>query len=41
MKLSDAYDSQCIAGNGTAPNVNGLINATDRPDQPDRRGDVR
>ena len=34
MKLSDAYDSQCIAGNGTAPNVNGLINQLTDPTNP-------
>ena len=26
MALSDAYDTQCIAGDGVAPNVNGLLN---------------
>ena len=34
MALSDAYDSQCIAGNGTAPNVNGLINQLTDPTNP-------
>ena len=34
MALSDEYDSQCIAGNGTAPNVNGLINQLTDPTNP-------
>ena len=34
MKLSDAYDNQCINGNGTAPNVNGLINQLTDPANP-------
>ena len=34
MKLSDAYDGQCISGNGTAPNVNGLINQLTDPTDP-------
>ena len=34
MALSDAYDLQCIAGNGTAPNVNGLINQLTDPTDP-------
>ena len=34
MALSDAYDSQCIAGNGTAPNVNGLIAQLTDPTNP-------
>ena len=34
MALSDAYDSQCIAGNGTAPNVSGLIAQLTNPTNP-------
>ena len=34
MALSDAYDSQCIAGDGTAPNVNGLIAQLTDPTNP-------
>ena len=34
MALSDAYDSQAIAGSGTAPNVNGLINQLTDPGNP-------
>ena len=34
MALSDEYDSQCIAGNGTSPNVNGLINQLTDPTNP-------
>ena len=34
MKLADAYDAQCIAGNGTAPNVDGLINQLTDPSNP-------
>ena len=34
QKLSDEYDRQCISGNGTAPNVNGLINQLDDPTNP-------
>ena len=33
-KLSDAYDNQCINGNGSAPNVNGLINQLTNPTDP-------
>ena len=32
--LSDAYDGQCITGNGTAPNVDGLINQLTNPTDP-------
>ena len=32
--LSDAYDDQCINGNGTAPNVEGLIAQLDNPTDP-------
>lgn len=32
--LSDAYDDQCINGNGSAPNVNGLINQLNDPTNP-------
>ena len=32
--LSDAYDTQCINGNGTAPNVNGLVNQLTDPTNP-------
>ncbi len=32
--LSDAYDSQCIAGDGSAPNVDGLIHQLTRPTNP-------
>lgn len=32
--LADAYDNQCINGNGTAPNVNGLINQLTNPTDP-------
>ena len=34
QKLSDAYDTQCISGNGTAPNVDGLINQLTDPTDP-------
>ena len=34
MALSNAYDNQCINGNGTAPNVNGLINQLTNPADP-------
>ena len=34
QKLSDEYDRQCISGNGTAPNVNGLINQLTDPTDP-------
>ena len=34
MALSDAYDAQCIAGSGTAPHVNGLINQLTNPTNP-------
>ena len=34
MALSDAYDSQAIAGNGTSPNVNGLIAQLTDPTNP-------
>ena len=34
MKLSDVYDAQCIAGDGAAPNVNGLINQLTDPANP-------
>lgn len=34
MKLSDAYDNQCINGDGTAPNVNGLIAQLTDPANP-------
>ena len=33
--VSDALDTQVITGNGTAPNLDGLIQAVDRPDRPD------
>ena len=32
--VADAMDAQVIAGNGTAPNVNGLTNALTAPDDP-------
>ena len=32
--LSDAYDTQCITGNGTAPNVDGLVNQLTDPTNP-------
>ena len=32
--LSDAYDSQCINGDGTAPNVEGLIDQLTNPADP-------
>ena len=34
MALSDAYDNQCINGNGSGVNVNGLINQLDDPTDP-------
>lgn len=34
QKLSDEYDRACISGNGTAPNVNGLINQLTNPTDP-------
>ena len=34
MALSDAYDTQCIAGDGNAPNINGLINQLTDPANP-------
>ena len=34
MALSDEYDEQCIAGNGTSPNVAGLINQLTDPSNP-------
>ena len=34
MSLSDAYDSQAIAGNGTAPNVEVLLDQLDDPTDP-------
>lgn len=34
QKLADVYDFQCIAGNGTSPNVNGLINQLTDPADP-------
>jgi hypothetical protein len=34
MALSNAYDNQAINGNGTAPNVNGLINQLTDPANP-------
>ena len=34
MALSDAYDNQCINGNGTAPNVEGLIAQLTDPANP-------
>ncbi|MDE0387831.1 MAG: hypothetical protein OXI75_03935 [Rhodospirillales bacterium] len=33
-KLSDEYDRQCISGDGSAPNVNGLINQLTDPTNP-------
>ena len=32
--FADAYDSQCIAGNGTAPNITGLLAQLDDPTAP-------
>ena len=32
--LSDRYDAQAIAGDGVAPNINGLINQLDNPADP-------
>ena len=32
--LSDQYDVQCLTGNGTAPNVNGLMKQLDTPTAP-------
>ena len=32
--LADAYDSQCVNGDGTAPNVSGLIKQLTRPTNP-------
>ena len=32
--LGDAYDTQCINGDGSAPNVDGLINQLTDPDNP-------
>ena len=34
MALSDAYDTQCIAGDGNSPNVNGLLNQLDAVTNP-------
>ena len=34
MSLSDEYDAQCIAGDGSAPNVDGLINQLTDPTNP-------
>lgn len=34
MALSDEYDEQCIAGNGTSPNVEGLIKQLTDPTDP-------
>ena len=34
MALADSYDAQCISGNGTAPNVTGLIKQLTAPDAP-------
>ncbi len=34
MALADAYDQQCINGDGTAPNVSGLLHQLTRPDAP-------
>ena len=34
MSLSDAYDNQCINGDGVAPNVNGLIAQLTDPNNP-------
>ena len=34
MALSDAYDDQCINGNGTSPNVEGLIDQLTDPTNP-------
>ena len=34
LVLSDAYDSQCITGDGSAPNVDGLIHQLTNPSNP-------
>ena len=34
MALSNAYDNQCINGNGTDPNINGLIAQLTKPHRP-------
>ena len=34
MRLSDEYDNQCINGNGTSPNVQGLIDQLTDPTNP-------
>ena len=34
QRLSDEYDQQCISGDGSAPNVNGLINQLTNPTDP-------
>ncbi len=34
LRLADEYDEQCIAGNGAAPNVNGLLNQLNNPTDP-------
>ena len=34
MVLGDRYDQQCIAGDGSAPNVNGLVNQLTNPADP-------
>ena len=34
QRLSDEYDRQCISGDGSAPNVNGLINQLTDPTDP-------
>ena len=34
MALSDSYDNQCINGDGSSPNVNGLINQLTDPTDP-------
>ena len=34
MTLANRYDAQCIAGDGSAPNVNGLVNQLTNPADP-------
>ena len=38
LVLSDELDDQAINGNGTAPNLTGMLQTSDGPGRPDERG---
>ena len=41
MVLSDQYDRQCVRGNGVGAERERAGQSVDRPERPDRGGDVR